>query len=56
MPEGVLEEKLALGAFWGRMANLQDQERDEKVPNPVYYKISHTLRSLPGSPARERGH
>lgn len=55
MPEGFLEEKPALGAFSGGMANLQDQERDEKVLNPVHYKISHTLCSPPGSPARERG-
>lgn len=55
MPEGVLEEKPALGALWRGMANLQDQEMDKKVLNPVHYKMSHTLRSPPGSPARERG-
>lgn len=38
MPEKVLEEKPALGTFWGGMANLQDQETNEKVLNPVYIK------------------
>lgn len=55
MPEGVLEEKPALGAFWGGMANLQDQERNEKEPIPVHYKISHTLRKSSLEPSKREG-
>lgn len=54
MFEGVPEEEPALGAFWGGRANLQVQRRDEEVPSRVHFKISHTLRSPPGSPVREQ--
>lgn len=45
MSEGVLDEKPALRAFQEGRANLQEQERDEEVPSPVYFKMSHTLHS-----------